>query len=345
MVNDGGFIYTVSDPLDRHGVKFMPELVASTTYEVFFGYRYSTTRVKSLAVTIRHADGTVTKTINQRSTPNPSDPGDIYLSLGTFGFDATVAGGVQGVTVDSTGSEAGFKIVVDAVKFVPTRCTENGNWPEEAVVVAGTGGNNAAALAAGAGAGAGPAILGPTSGNAVGSGANGKAPLGTIMLGAAAGIVLMVGIIVGVMRVRGPPTRGKSPSQAPASLFKSNNDHLHKAGTPDMDWDDNEFLAGGGCSSSARIIHGGSTGYLSVGSRGVSTGSLSLAGTTSNGGSSGYISLGGDPTPSPDYLDDPENWSVASGATPTPDYHADSVGIPPVADDYDGATPEPDYQM
>ena len=35
--------------------------------------------------------------------------------------------------VDGKTAEAGFKLVVDAVKFVPT-CTDNGEWPSDAII-------------------------------------------------------------------------------------------------------------------------------------------------------------------------------------------------------------------
>ena len=88
-------------------------------HDVLFAYRPSTSRVTNLNVHIKHATGTYYTRVDQQRLPDPNDPAAIYTSLGRFTFDAAAPRGSQGVFINDTGTDAGRRIVVDAVVFQP----------------------------------------------------------------------------------------------------------------------------------------------------------------------------------------------------------------------------------
>jgi hypothetical protein len=88
-------------------VTFTPDLPASGTYEVFYSYTAATNRASNVPVTINHANGSSTITVNEQI-----DMGGDFLSLGQFSF----AAGQGDVTVSNEGTD-GF-VVVDALAFV-----------------------------------------------------------------------------------------------------------------------------------------------------------------------------------------------------------------------------------
>ncbi len=84
-------------------------------YEVRLSYAAHGNRATNVPVSIRHAEGTAQRTVNQRQTA-PID--DLFVSLGTFEFDG------QPAVVEISNRGADGHVLVDAVQFVPQTETE-----------------------------------------------------------------------------------------------------------------------------------------------------------------------------------------------------------------------------
>ncbi len=78
-------------------------------YEVRLSYPPNNNRATNVPVEITHADGTATKTVNQRRKPSIDD---LFVTLGTFRFNK--AARVRIGTADTDGY-----VIVDAVQFLP----------------------------------------------------------------------------------------------------------------------------------------------------------------------------------------------------------------------------------
>jgi hypothetical protein len=90
---------------------FAPNIAKPGRYVVGLSWSANPNRATNLKVTIRHADGTATVTVNQKRKP----AGKHFHPLGTFRF----AAGTQGtVTIHAAGSDG--HVIVDAVQFLPT---------------------------------------------------------------------------------------------------------------------------------------------------------------------------------------------------------------------------------
>ena len=97
--------------------------------------------------------------------------------------------------VDGKTAEAGFKLVVDAVKFVPT-CTDNGEWPSDAIIASNLIAIDPSAFAL---------FVADDAAEGNGNGANVPAgstseTRGAIYAVAALLIVLTAGVVLGVTR-------------------------------------------------------------------------------------------------------------------------------------------------
>jgi hypothetical protein len=89
---------------------FAPKIAKPGRYVVGLSWSANPNRATNLKVTIRHADGTATVTVNQKRKP----AGKHFHPLGTFRF----AAGTQGtVTIHAAGSDG--HVIVDAVQFLP----------------------------------------------------------------------------------------------------------------------------------------------------------------------------------------------------------------------------------
>ncbi|MCC7376550.1 MAG: hypothetical protein IT581_17960 [Verrucomicrobiales bacterium] len=86
---------------------FIPTLPDTASYEVFLWYTAQTNRASNVPVEVVHANGTATRTINQRIQ------GGQWVSLGTYPFAAGLSGRVRLLT---TGTD-GF-VIADAVRWV-----------------------------------------------------------------------------------------------------------------------------------------------------------------------------------------------------------------------------------
>jgi hypothetical protein len=97
----------------KQSATFTPELPAAGSYEVRLAYTPHPNRASNARVTVWHADGLTSTTVNQQKRP-PVD--GLWVSLGTFRFDKGRSGSV---TVSNDRAD-GF-VVVDAVQFLPVK--------------------------------------------------------------------------------------------------------------------------------------------------------------------------------------------------------------------------------
>lgn len=91
--------------------RFSPNLPKAGNYEVFARWTAATNRSTSVPIDVISGSGTTGLLANQQIDNN------IWVSLGTYGFNAGTGGSVL---VSNTGTAAGTSVVADAVKFVKT---------------------------------------------------------------------------------------------------------------------------------------------------------------------------------------------------------------------------------
>jgi FAD dependent oxidoreductase len=103
-----GYRHDGSKDQGKQSAKFTPDLPAGGEYEVRVYYPPNANRATNTAVSITHAEGTSTTTINQRKKPDGG-----FVSLGTFRFEAGKKGSV---TISNT--DADGYVVIDAVQWV-----------------------------------------------------------------------------------------------------------------------------------------------------------------------------------------------------------------------------------
>jgi hypothetical protein len=106
--------YRHDDNIDQgnKSLRFDVKLPAPGDYEVRHAYSASSNRATNVAITVHHADGVKTVTINQKKTP-PID--GLFISLGKFRFEK--AGG----WIDVSNKAANGYVVVDAIQLVPAK--------------------------------------------------------------------------------------------------------------------------------------------------------------------------------------------------------------------------------
>jgi hypothetical protein len=107
----GGYLHDENSGKGAKSVRFRPKLPKAGRYEVRVAYAAGSNRATNVPVTIHHKGGERTVRVNQRERP-PID--GLFVSLGTFEFDAGDAGSV---VIANDGTDA--YVVVDAVQFVP----------------------------------------------------------------------------------------------------------------------------------------------------------------------------------------------------------------------------------
>lgn len=103
-----GYLHNSNQP-DGRDVRFDATLPAAGEYEVRLAYTANANRATNVPLTLTHASGTATKTINQR-TPPPID--GLWISLGTFDFHKTAS-----LTIGTTKTD-GY-VIADAVQWLP----------------------------------------------------------------------------------------------------------------------------------------------------------------------------------------------------------------------------------
>ena len=90
---------------------FTTDLPEAGSYEVQIAYPPNNNRASNIPVTIKHADGTETKTVNQKKS---EELDEAFTSLGTFPFGKTA-------TVVISNKETDGHVIIDAVRFVKQR--------------------------------------------------------------------------------------------------------------------------------------------------------------------------------------------------------------------------------
>jgi Protein of unknown function (DUF1553)/Protein of unknown function (DUF1549)/Planctomycete cytochrome C len=104
---DEGYRYSAGG---KSTARFAATVPKTGSYEVRISYSAHRNRAALASVTVQHAGGTTTKRIDQRK-PGPID--GLFLSLGTFRFEAGKAGAVEFTSFNSHGT-----VIVDAVQFL-----------------------------------------------------------------------------------------------------------------------------------------------------------------------------------------------------------------------------------
>ena len=122
-----GYLSDANGGKGEKTISFTPTGPATGRYEVRFGYTTGNNRATNVPVTILHADGEVTLTINQRKDP---PAGERLLSLGQFRFEKDG----QGYVLVSNEGTDGF-VVVDALQLLPLDARAEATPPAAAAPV------------------------------------------------------------------------------------------------------------------------------------------------------------------------------------------------------------------
>jgi hypothetical protein len=123
-----GYLTDNNDEKGKRTVTFTPAIPQTGLYEVRFGYTPLANRASNVPITILHADGETTVTVNEREAP---PLGGHFTSLGQFRFEKDGAGYIL---VSNEGTD-GF-VIVDALQLLPAD-----NRPDAAGVIAAIGGS------------------------------------------------------------------------------------------------------------------------------------------------------------------------------------------------------------
>ncbi len=106
-----GYLHDQKGDKGRKSVTWTPNLARAGRYEVRLSHCYNVRRATNTPVVIRHADGRVTRRIDQQEVP---PHGRLFRSLGIFRFEAGTAGFVR---IETGGTEGGY-VIADAVQFL-----------------------------------------------------------------------------------------------------------------------------------------------------------------------------------------------------------------------------------
>ena len=109
-----GYVHDGNDSKGQLSATFVPDIPAAGEYEVRLIFPPASNRATAVPVTIKHAEGAKTVSVNQRTLPKDQPS----VVLGVFRFEAGKAGSVTVSNKDTKGH-----VVVDAVQFVPTGAT------------------------------------------------------------------------------------------------------------------------------------------------------------------------------------------------------------------------------
>ncbi|MFK7770175.1 MAG: DUF1553 domain-containing protein [Mariniblastus sp.] len=107
---DGHYLHDNNGGKDKKLAVFTPKFESGGQYEVRLAYTAGGNRASNVPVTVDHQDGKSTILVNQSQTP-PID--GIFISLGTFRFEADNKSSVTISTTDTDGH-----VIVDAVQFL-----------------------------------------------------------------------------------------------------------------------------------------------------------------------------------------------------------------------------------
>ncbi len=108
-----GYLHDMKAGKGTKSVTFTPELPQAGWYEVRLAHCYNVRRSTKTPVTIHHADGDTTVSINQQQEP---EQGRLFRTLGRFRFEAGRKGWLR---VSNDGTEGDKVVIADAVQFLP----------------------------------------------------------------------------------------------------------------------------------------------------------------------------------------------------------------------------------
>lgn len=108
-----GYLHDMKAGKGTKSVTFTPELPRAGWYEVRLAHCYNVRRSTKTPVTIHHADGETTVSINQQQEP---EHGRLFRTLGRFRFEAGRKGWLR---VSNDGTEGDKVVIADAVQFLP----------------------------------------------------------------------------------------------------------------------------------------------------------------------------------------------------------------------------------
>lgn len=112
-----GYLSDLNEDKGQKTVTFTPTIPQAGRYEVRFAYTALGNRATNVPVTVLHADGENTITVNERQPPTLAGR---FISLGQYRFEKDGAGYV----LVSTEGTDGF-VVVDALQFIPLDARPN----------------------------------------------------------------------------------------------------------------------------------------------------------------------------------------------------------------------------
>ncbi|HUR55220.1 MAG TPA: FAD-dependent oxidoreductase, partial [Gemmataceae bacterium] len=97
----------------KQSATYTPDIPIAGKYDVRVSYTANANRATNATVTVKHAGGTDTKTVNQRKAPPISE---LFASVGTFRFEKG-----KGGSVTISNEKADGYVIIDAVQFVPVK--------------------------------------------------------------------------------------------------------------------------------------------------------------------------------------------------------------------------------
>ena len=106
-----GYLHDNNEDQGSRSVTFSAKLDKDGQYEVRLAYSPNPNRATNAAVTVQHADGEKTASINQRQTPSINGA---FVSLGKFRFTAD-----KPAVVTISNEDANGHVIADAVQFLP----------------------------------------------------------------------------------------------------------------------------------------------------------------------------------------------------------------------------------
>lgn len=106
-----GYRHDGNEAKGSQHAKFIPDLPKAGTYRVAIAYIPQNNRATNVPVTIHHADGTQTFTVNQRQKPEEKN---LLQPLGIFRFEKGKTGFVEITNTDTNGH-----VILDAIQFLP----------------------------------------------------------------------------------------------------------------------------------------------------------------------------------------------------------------------------------
>jgi hypothetical protein len=108
-----GYRHDGHQDLGRQWARYTPDLPRAGRYEVRLSYSVHPNRATNVPITVVHADGKTTLTLNERTVPTIDRT---FVSLGTFRFERGKSGSVEIGNKDADGY-----VVIDAVQWLPAK--------------------------------------------------------------------------------------------------------------------------------------------------------------------------------------------------------------------------------